>query len=221
MKPKIAIFTTISLLLNMILPQPVSADAYTGDLERLHWLCSDYQLPVKGYVIEGWFALSNRPGLQSQLEQQLQLKEGQQQGQLLDGSTLNSSLLRNGQKYYIELQLITEHLETAQHYYALWQNFADGYCIKNPIGVTVIAELPEVLDEAAMTQLFGELQQSLQIAQCNTGITEQMQQICGYSPQLYHTLDIGGEKINCNIAFVQQKTKTAVYLATPVIYQQY
>ncbi len=87
MKPKIAIFTTISLLLNMMLPQPVSADAYTGDLERLHWLCSDYQLTVKGYVIEGWFALSNRPGLQSQLEQQLQLKEGQQQGQLLDGST--------------------------------------------------------------------------------------------------------------------------------------
>ena len=221
MKPKIAIFTTISLLLNMMLPQPVSADAYTGDLERLHWLCSDYQLTVKGYVIEGWFALSNRPGLQSQLEQQLQLKEGQQQGQLLDGSTLNSSLLRNGQKYYIELQWITEHLETAQHYYALWQNFADCYCIKKPIGVTVIAELPEVLDEAAVTQLSGELQQSLQIAQSNTGITEQTRQICGYSPQLYHTLDIGGEKINCNIAFVQQKTKTAVYLATPVIYQQY
>lgn len=221
MKPKIAIVTTISLLLNMMLPQPVSADAYTGDLERLHWLCSDYQLPVKGYVIEGWFMLSNRPGLQSQLQRQLQLKEGQQQGQLLDGSILNSSLLRNGQKYYIELQLITEHLETAQHYYALWQNFADYYGSKKPIGVTVITELPEVLEEAAITQLSGELQQSLQMTQSNTVSTEQAQQICGYSPQLYHTLDIGGEKINCNIAFVQQETKTAVYLATPVIYQQY
>lgn len=221
MKPKIAIVTTISLLCNMLLPQPVSADAYIGDLERLHWLCSDYQLPVKGYVIEGWFVLPNRPGLQAQLEQQLQLKEGQQQGHLLDGSMLNSSLLRNGQKYYVELQLITEHLETAQHYYALWQNFADCYCVKKPIGVTVIAELPEVLDTAAITQLSGELQQSLQIEQSNTVAVEQTQQICGYSPQLYHTLDIGGEKINCNIAFVQQETKTAVYLATPVIYQQY
>ena len=75
MKPKIAIVTTISLLCNMLLPQLVSADAYIGDLERLHWLCSDYQLPVKGYVIEGWFVLPNRPGLQAQLEQQLQLKE--------------------------------------------------------------------------------------------------------------------------------------------------
>ena len=38
MKPKIAIVTTISLLCNMLLPQLVSADAYIGDLERLHWL---------------------------------------------------------------------------------------------------------------------------------------------------------------------------------------
>ena len=71
MKTKVAILTTMGLLFNLLWPQPVSAEYDTGDLERLQWLCGDYQLPVKGYVIEGWFALQNRPGLQSQLEQQL------------------------------------------------------------------------------------------------------------------------------------------------------
>jgi hypothetical protein len=48
-----------------------------------------------------------------------------------------------------------------------------------------------------------------------------MQQISGYSPQLQHHLEIGGQPINFNLATVRQESKTAVYLATPIIYQQY
>ncbi len=221
MKTKVAILTTVGLLFNLLWPQPVSAEYDTGDLERLQWLCGDYQLPVKGYVIEGWFALPNRPGLQSQLEQQLQLQEGQQQGQLLDGSTLTSSLLRQGQKYFIELQLITEHLETARYYYGRWQNFAHRYGLDKPVGITVIAELPELLEDSAMDQLASELQQGLQATGGDLMDTGHAQQVCGYSPQLQHSLDIGGQKINFNLAFAQRAEKTAVYLATPVIYQQY
>lgn len=221
LKPKIVLATAVSLLLNFLLPQPVTADANSGDLERLYWLCSDYQLPVKGYVVEGWFALPCRPGLQKQLEQQLQLTIGQQQGNLTDGSALNRSLSRKGQKYYIELQLITEHLDTARHFYELWQSFADWHQLKNPIGVTVIAELPEVLDNDAMQYLTEEIQQSLQLAQSNTESAAPTLQVSGYSPQFSRGLEIGGQTINFNMAFARRAHKTALYLATPVIYQQY
>lgn len=221
MKTKVAILTTVGLLFNLLWPQSVSAEYDTNDLERLQWLCADYQLPVKGYVIEGWFVLQNRPGLQSQLEQQLQLQEGQQQGQLLDGSTLSTSLLRQGQKYFIELQLVTEHVETAQHYYGRWQNFAHCYGLDKPVGITVIAELPELLEDSAIGQLAGELQQGLQASSGDWVDTEHSWQVCGYSPQLQHSLEIGGQKINFNLAFVRRAERTAVYLATPVIYQQY
>lgn len=59
MRKKAALLTTLGLMVNLLLPQPVSADYLTGDLQRLPWLCNDYQLPIKGYVIEGWFSLYN------------------------------------------------------------------------------------------------------------------------------------------------------------------
>lgn len=221
MKQKIALLTTMSIVMNLLAPQPVSADYFTGDLQRLHWLCSDYQLPIKGYVIEGWFTLYNWPGLQNSIEQELQLEIGQQQGSLLDGSTINTSVLRRGQKFYIELQLITESFETAKHYYALWQNFADRYKVKKPVGITIIAELPEQLDDAAAEQLTGELLQSLHVEQQEEVLLDQLRQLAVYSPQLRHSLEIGGQEINCNIAFTERESKTVLYIATPVIYQQY
>lgn len=221
MKRKIALLTTMSIIMNLFTPQPVGADFFTGDLQRLHWLCSDYQLPIKGYVIEGWFSLYNWPGLQNTIEQQLQLESGQHQGLLLDGSTLNTSVQRRGHKFYIELQLVTEHFETAQHYYALWQSFADGYKTTKPVGITIIAEFPELLEERAKEQLASELLQSLCVEPQMGQVLNQSQQFAVYSPQLRHSLEIGGQYINCNVAFTQREDKTIIYVATPVIYQQY
>ena len=46
-------------VLGVLLPVTWIGSASTrsvmADLERLQWLCSDYQLPVAGYVVEGWF----------------------------------------------------------------------------------------------------------------------------------------------------------------------
>lgn len=221
MKRKIALLTTMGIMMNLLVPQPVGADYFTGDLQRLHWLCTDFQLPVKGYVVEGWFSLYNWPGLQNTIEQQLQLEIGQQQGTLLDGSTLNTSVMRRGQKVYIELQLITENFETAQHYYALWQNFADGHKTAKPVGITVIAEFPELLETRTKEQLTSELLQSLQVEPLADCILDPAQQLTAYSPQLRHSLEIGGQLINCNLAFTQRENKTVLYIATPVIYQQY
>lgn len=219
-KGKLALVTAMGILLNILTPQPVCADYFTSDLQRLHWLCSDYQLPVRGYVIEGWFALEDKAGVQRVLQEQLHLKMGQRQGNLLDGSALNTSVMRRGQKLYVELQLITEQIDTAQHYYALWQSFADCYQPTRPVGVTVITQLPEVLDDSAQAQLTGELQHSLSVEEGLVQL-DSVRQIAGYSPQLQHRLDIGGQLVNYNLAFRQNEQGTVLYLATPVIYQQY
>lgn len=221
MKQNMMMATTLSLLFSLLLPQPVSGEHTTGNLDRLHWLCSDYQLPVKGYVIEGWFSLPAYPGMQNKIMKQLQIPEGQQTGTLLDGSMINTSLTRREQTYYIELQLITEKFQTAARYYTLWQSFIERYHVKKPIGVTVISQLPEVLDDKTMQELGGELQCSLQPEQNQMHVEAGQLQMYGASPQLEEGLCIGGEQVNYNIAFVQQETTTAVYLGAPVIYQQY
>lgn len=221
MKRKLALVTTMGILLNLLTPQPVSADYVTGDLQRLHWLCSDYQLPVKGYVLEGWFVLENRANMQRILKEQLQLPIGQRQGHLLDGSTLNTSVLQRGSKLYVELQLITEEFAAAQHYYALWQRFADCYQPTRPVGVTIITQLPELLEERTQEQLAAELQYGLGAVQTAATPLDAVGQTAGYSPQLQHCLEIGGEAINYNLAFRQNEQGTVIYLAAPVIYQQY
>ena len=63
MRQNMMMATTLSLLFSLLVPQPVSGEHATGNLDRLHWLCSDYQLPVKGYVVEGWFSLPVYPGI--------------------------------------------------------------------------------------------------------------------------------------------------------------
>ena len=220
MKQKLANITALGLILQLLCPQAVSADD-AGDLLRLHWLCSDFQLPVRAYVVEAWFVLSAYPGLENQLEQQLQIKEGQHQGQLLDGSSLNTSLLRRGAKYYMEVQLITKQFKTAQYYYALWQGFADCYHLERPVGATLIIEMPELLDESAISKLAVELQQSLQADPAELLALEEIRQVAGCSPQMKHYISINGQKINYNLSFTQRQSRTVLYLATPVIYQQY
>ena len=221
MRQNMMMATTLSLLLSLLLPQPVSGEHTIGNLDRLHWLCSDYQLPVKGYVVEGWFSLHAYPGMQNKIMKQLQISEGQQTGNLLDGSMINTSFIRKEQNYYIELQLITEKFQTAARYYTLWQSFIERYHVNKPIGVTVIAQLPEVLDDNTMQELGGELQGSLQPKQSQTHAEAGQLQMYGDSPQLEDGLRVGGEQVNYNIAFVQREKTTAIYLGAPVIYQQY
>ena len=93
--------------------------------------------------------------------------------------------------------------------------------MNKPIGVTVIAQLPEVLDDKTMQELGGELQGSLQPRQSQIHAEAGQVQMYGDSPQLEDGLRVGGEQVNYNIAFVQQEKTTAIYLGAPVIYQQY
>lgn len=211
--------TAMGLALQLMMPRAADAD-HTGDLERLQWLAGDYQLPVKGYVIEAWFALPERFGLDRVLAQELQIADGERQGTLPDGSLLSSGCAARGGKRYVELQLVTGCCETAQRYYARWQGFADRYRLR-PVGATVVVDLPDAFDARAAEQLTAELAGSLRADSCAVTATETLYQCAGYSPQLCHGLSVGGETVNFDIAFAAREGGTALYLATPVIYQQY
>jgi len=220
MKHRVALAAILGMALPLLAVQPLHADHLSSDLQRLVWLYSDFGLPVKGYVIEGWFCLPYRPGMQVKLERELCLTSGEQQSTLADGSHLNTVLqLRDGY-YDIEVQLITEHLDTAQRYYTVWQSFADCNQPKQPVGVTIIHEWNEILSLAAQEQLAAELLRGLDVTRDGV-ILDSLGQTSGYSSQLRHCLSIAGEAVNYNLAFRTVNKKTILYLASPIIYQQY
>lgn len=221
MKYKLAAVTALSVLMNLAIPQTVASDSVPCDLERLYWLCADYQMPVKGYVVEGWFEMPNHLLTADDLEQQLQVKEGAQQQRLADDSICSANVIRNRESCYVELQVVTKSIETAKNYHRLWQNFVYGHGISQPIGATILVELPETLTEDAMQQWGKELAQSLQAERFEQITLTQGYQMAGYSPQLADYLEIDGKKINFNLVFQAKENTTVLYLGTPVIYQQY
>ena len=103
MKQNMMMATTLSLLFSLLLPQPVSGEHTTGNLDRLHWLCSDYQLPVKGYVIEGWFSLPAYPGMQNKIMKQLQIPEGKQTAGQSPESSADYYIGKRNWLYYHQL----------------------------------------------------------------------------------------------------------------------
>ena len=197
-----------------------SARSVLSDLERLQWLCSDYQLPVAGYVVEGWFQTVHIPGMEHFLEEQLQISTGMHRIELADGSILTTVMQRKDKEWQIELQLIAKTIGQAAQYYGRWQRFAERYSPNHPIGVTVVAELPEPLDVQTSDWLMQELAESLAMTP-NAFIQETgYQQLSGFTPQLHHKIQVNGTPVNSSITVVPELERTCLYIASPMLYQQ-
>lgn len=219
-KTKLKWFTAFSCLMPMALLPGVTSSYYSADFQRLQWLCSDYQLPVQGYVIEGWFQLIHVPGMERFIQEHLQISRGYHQVTLNDGSVVSTNLQRKDDKWQIELQLISKHSVSAAQYYNQWEQFADKYCHNNPVGITVIAQLPESLDASVSDQLIKELADGLEVQIVSEIATEQYTQHSGYSRQLMHKMQINGEAVNSSITVVPETNATYMYIASPILYQQ-
>ncbi len=224
MKQKLTILAAIGVLMQLGLSQPPLDASLKSNLERLYWLCSDQQLPVKGFVIETWFSLPERNYAASTLDilkQELDITEMQQQKILEDGSQYNANVTQQKQKYYLELQLISRQLETAKQYEQLWRYFSVKHKIQQPLGTTLIVEFPELLNDQTIMEIAAELVCSLDAAvidQCNF---ENGYQIVAFSPQLQDSLQINNKSVNLNLFFCQREDRTILYLGAPIIYQQY
>ncbi len=219
-KTKVKWFTAVSCLMPMALLPGITAGCSSTDFQRLQWLCNDYQLPVEGYVIEGWFQIIHVPGMERFLQEHLQIDRGYHQVTLNDGSVVSTNMQRKDDKWQIELQMISRHSVSAAQYYNRWQRFADQYCHNNPVGITVIAQLPESLDASVSTKLIKELADGLEVQIVSEIATEQYTQHSGYSRQLMHKIQVNGERINSSITVVPKETITYMYIASPFLYQQ-
>lgn len=220
MKTKIKWIAALGCLMPMALLPGVVSKSYSADFERLQWLCNDYQLPVQGYVIESWFQLPHVPGMEHFLQEQLQISEGYHQVPLHDGGVISTGMHRKNNSWQMELQLVSKNPGIVAQYYHRWQQFADSYCPNHPVGITVIAQMPEVIDASVSGQLIQELVWGLNVEPVSEIITDQYIQYSGYSPQLLHKLHINGTSVNSSITVVPQKDCTYMYIASPVLYQQ-
>ena len=220
MKNKVKWIAALGLLLPVTWLGSVSTKSAMADLERLHWLCSDYQLPVQGYVVEGWFQVAHVPGMERFLGEQLELSPGAHCVELNDGSILTTIMQRRDKEWHIELQLIAKNIRQAAQYYNRWQHFSNLYCPNHPIGVTVVAELPEPLDIDVSEMIIQELADGLALEPCSVITEDRYLQLSGFTEQLQHKIYANGTAINGCITVVSEAQRTCLYIASPMLYQQ-
>ena len=220
MKQNIKWMAILGLLLPITWLGSTSMRYTAADFERLQWLCSDYQLSVAGYVVEGWFQAVQIPGMERFLSEQLSISSGLHRIELDDGSILTTSMQRKKSEWQIELQLIAKTPIRAMQYYRLWQNFADKYAPNHPVGITVVAELPEPLETDVANQVIYELAKGLALTPQSMIRAEQYQQLSGFTDQLQHTIHINGTPVNGSITIVPEAERTCLYIASPILYQQ-
>lgn len=220
MKQNIKWMAILGLLLPITWLGSTSMRYTAADFERLQWLCSDYQLSVAGYVVEGWFQAVQIPVMERFLSEQLSISSGLHRIELDDGSILTTSMQRKNSEWQIELQLIAKTPIQAMQYYRLWQNFADKYAPNHPVGITVVAELPEPLETDVANQVIYELAKGLALTPQSMIRAEQYQQLSGFTNQLQHTIHINGTPVNGSITIVPEAERTCLYIASPILYQQ-
>lgn len=221
MKRAMTILTALGFMIQMAMSQTTYAVSDISGLERLNWLCSDYQLPVKGFVVESWFSVADRNFTDEKLEKLLGVSFDSAQSVLPDGSSCAAKRSCENGKCYVELQLITCNVETALEYEKRWQSFANRYHLCQPVGATILVEFPEMMSENAMHELADELLYSLGVRAAEFCELEHGCHAVADTAQMGEGLQIGGQSVNVNLAFRQQDHKTMLYLGTPVIYQQY
>lgn len=220
MKKALKWMTAFSILLPVTWLQTTAFGYDTADLQRLQWLCRDYQIPVQGYVVEGWFQLGNMPGMEHFLQEKLEIQDGFHRQELSDGSILTTIMQRKNKTWSIELQLIAKTSEQATRYYKQWQRFSNFYCPENPVGITVIAAFPEAIDIAGVDEIVREIADGLGLETIAQISDTQYLQLSGYTEQLLHKLCVNGTKINSSITIVPEEDRTCLYIASPLLYQQ-
>ena len=154
------------------------------------------------------------------MSEQLSISSGLHRIELDDGSILTTSMQRKNSEWQIELQLIAKTPIQAMQYYRLWQNFADKFAPNHPIGITVVAELPEPLETDVANQVIYELAKGLALTPQSMIRAEQYQQLSGFTDQLQHTIHINGTPVNGSITIVPETERTCLYIASPILYQQ-
>lgn len=176
------------------------------------------ELAVDGVVLEAWTPRASQRAVQ-ELAQALAadtLTEGGEQS-LANGGTVK--LLREEQA--VTVQVILSETLDAERYYQILSRWMQRYGQGRPAGATILAHLSEELPpedcQALVCDLLSPLPAKLVSSMQEGQLLSSAYEVAGVAP----SLEICGEKINLNVACVAKAGQTAVYLGSPVIYQQY
>lgn len=176
------------------------------------------ELTIDGVVLEAWTPKASQRAVQ-ELAQSLELNELADGGEqiLANGGTVK--LRREEQA--VTVQLILPETEEAEAYYQILSRWMQRYGQGRPAGATLLAhtaeELPPEDCQLLVSGLLSPLPARLVSSMQEGPLLSSAYQIAGVEP----ALEIAGEKINLNVACVAKGGQTAIYLGSPVIYQQY
>lgn len=175
-------------------------------------------LVLDGVVLEAWTPKASQRSVE-ELGKSLglvQLAAGGEQALGADGVI---KLRRDGQA--MTIQMILSNVDEAEAYYQILARWMNDYGQGRPAGATLLAHTEEALTPEACQALSAELIAPLPARLVSTvaegPLLSSTYQVAGVKP----CLEIAGEKINLNVACVAKEKQTAVYLGSPVIYQQY
>ena len=176
------------------------------------------ELQVDGVVLEAWTPKAGEKAVQ-ELAQMLGAAEIVSGGEqtLEAGGTVK--LLREEEA--VTVQLILPDPVEAEGYYQVLSRWMQRYGQGRPAGATILAHYAEELSpegcQALVCDLVSPLPAKLVSSMQEGPLLSSAYEIAGVAP----SLEICGEKINMNVACVAKAGQTAVYLGSPVIYQQY
>lgn len=176
------------------------------------------ELQVDGVVLEAWTPKAGEKAVQ-ELAQALGAAEIASGGEasLEAGGTIK--LLREEEA--VTVQLILPDEADAERYYTLLSRWMQRHGQGRPAGATILAHYAEELSpegcQALVCDLVSPLPAKLVSSMQEGPLLSSAYEIAGVAP----SLEICGEKINMNVACVAKAGQTAVYLGSPVIYQQY
>ena len=187
-------------------------------LAALREAVSESALTVDGVVLEAWTPKANERAV-AELAQALNLPELSSGGQQALGTYGTVKLIRSGQA--VTVQMILPEAAEAETYYQILSRWMTRYGQGRPAGATLLAHTEETLDvagsQALVAELMGRLPAHLVSSMQQERLLSSAYQVAGVGP----SLEIAGETVNVNVACVRMEKGMAVYLGSPVIFEQY
>lgn len=151
-----------------------------------------------------------------------------QKEQINDGTTIEISLqsfLSEGTEAgtFLGIQVNSNDFETSRKFYHILSQLVSQLNAKTDIGITFIGTYPGQLSE---DEIYKKIAQGFAAVNARVveGInTRNLISFSGYTPQCSQYLEVGGKRININMAsrYHFLDNKTYIHVGAPLIYQEY
>ena len=187
-------------------------------LDALLMAAGQGDVVVDGVVLESWTAQAG-PRALGDLSKALDVAELGESGEAAIGTDGSLKWRKQGQT--LTVQMILPDTAEARAYYGILSRWMRRYGQGQPVGATVMTHTADMMDmaqgQALVEQMVNILPARLVSTMQEDNLASSAYQVAGVEPGLC----IAGERVNVNVACVVKNGQCAIYLGSPVIYQQY